>query len=166
MKNKEKLKDALLWVMITASFLLLVYHTVRPNKANNSAVLRKAEIENGTDLSQLALKRASGEDFVIPQKGNYLIAFLSTGCEPCRQQLPRLSELARANSYDGVLGVFSEPIDEVKEFEGSHRVEFICLVDYKGSVRSHLNVRTYPQTTEIHDGIVTRSWMGLQKSFE
>jgi thiol-disulfide isomerase/thioredoxin len=166
MKIKEKLKDALLWAMITTSFLLLVYHTVRPNKANHSAAARKVEIENGTNLSQLVLKHTSGKDFVIPQTGKYLVAFLTTGCEPCLQQMPRLNELAKADSYDGVIGIFAESVGEVKEFELSHKLEFICLADDKGSAKSLLNLKSYPQTTEIHDGAVTRSWIGLQKSFD
>jgi hypothetical protein len=84
MKINDKVKDALLWFMLTASFLLLVYHTVRPNKANNSVAPDRVEIKTGTTISQLEFKRPNGEDFAIPQKGKYLVAFLTTGCEPCR----------------------------------------------------------------------------------
>jgi thiol-disulfide isomerase/thioredoxin len=106
MKINDKIKDVLMWSMLTVSVLLLAYHTVRPNKVNNSEAPARVEIKTGTTISQLEFKRPNGEDFAIPQKGKYLVAFLTTGCEPCRQQMPRLNELAQTNSYDGVIGIF------------------------------------------------------------
>ncbi|MEW6129394.1 MAG: hypothetical protein AB1757_20305 [Acidobacteriota bacterium] len=166
MPSKNDIKNALAWIMISTSLGLMVYNTVLYSKTRTIPEKPKPEIPNGTNLSGLQLKRPNGESFVIPATGKCLIAFLTVGCGACEQQVEPLNQVVEAKPYVKVLGVFSESANKVASFELSSAPKFIYLMDYEGQLRGQINLTTFPQTVEINDGFVTRSWVGLQKSFD
>jgi hypothetical protein len=107
-----------------------------------------------------------GEEVTIPAQGRFLIAFLDTECGPCKRQVDPLNEALEKRTYSGVLAVFSEPEAKVTEFESSVKPEFVCLRDVGRGPLAENRISTFPQTIEVDNGIVTRSWVGYQGLFE
>jgi hypothetical protein len=165
--TKTDFKNSLSWVLIGLSVALMVYNTVL-NTIGRTVPDRpkQPEITEGTDLSGVSLRRPNGELFAISQSGNYLVSFLTTGCGPCVEQVRPLNTAVQRNRYDKVVAIFSENAREVAAFESSVAPEFTCVVDREGLFRERFGLTTFPQTFEVNQGIVTRGWLGLQKSFE
>ena len=152
--------------MLSASLCLMIFTVVRTGAVGRSAVKAKAEISNGENLSGLPLISLKGEEVRIPQQGRYLVALLDTQCGPCNRQIGPLNQEAKNGRYSGVIVIFSEPRETVRQFLASTTPEFQSMIDAgKGPVSVH-RITTFPQTFEVMNGSIVRSWVGYHESFE
>ena len=165
MQITGKIKEALFWLMAGGAFLLMIYNTMLYTRVGIRPEAPVSEIENGTTLAGFSLKELDGKDFVIPSKGRYLVSFLTTGCGPCQMQVATLNRTSDLGSYDKVLAVFFEPRAKVEQFKVEFNAEIPCLIDYKATINTRLNLSSFPQTVELDDGTVIRSWVGVHDSF-
>lgn len=168
MEKKSKFKEWLLWLMVGTSLVLMVYNT-SARWAANSRTQRPlaAQVKTGEHLANFQLKHTDDRDFFIPGNGRYLLSFMTTKCGACQKQVNSLNELARSTKdYAGVGAVFFEPANKVREFRSSFNPAFTCLLDHNGQLASKLQINTFPQTIELVDGVVIKSWVGLQTRFE
>ncbi len=168
MKIKTNFKEWLLWLMVGTSLLLMGFNTwVRWDGNGRTQQPPSPQIKPGEYLANFQLKHTNDEDFFIPGNGRYLLSFMTTECGACQKQVNSLNELARsAENYAGVSAVFFEPASKVKEFQSSFNPAFSCLLDHNGQLASRLQLNTFPQTIELVDGVVAKSWVGLQTKFE
>jgi hypothetical protein len=166
MKRPIRYQEVLLWLMVSVSLSLMIYGTLRNEMARRRAPKLVPEIADGTNLGGLPVTDTKGRKSVVPLQGRYLVAFLDTECGPCRRQVDTLNRAARQGRFSGVLAVFSETAPKVMEFESSVSPEFNCVIDTgRGPISQH-PLTTFPQTVEIDDGRVVRSWVGYQERLE
>jgi len=154
--------------MVGASLLLMGYNTWARWEGDRRIKLPPtAQIKTGEHLANFQLKHTNDEDFFIPGNGRYLLSFMTTECGACQKQVNSLNELARSTgNYAGIGAVFFQSANKVKEFQTSFNPEFTCLLDHNGQLASKLQLNTFPQTIELVDGVVVKSWVGLQAKFE
>lgn len=167
MEKRNNLKEWLLWLMVGVSLALMVYNTSMRWRSSRRGQQPATQIKNGTNLANFQLKNSNNEDFVIPNKGRHLLSFMTTECRACQRQVTSLNDVVKAKgSYDRVSAVFFEPANKVVAFQATFNPEFNCLLDNKGELASKLQINTYPQTIDLVDGVVVKSWVGLQVKFE
>lgn len=166
MQLRNRISDILIWFMVVASLMMMIYNTSINYARKPLSATPEIEIEPGTDLAGFRLTATNGEEFIIPAEGRYLISFLTTGCGACQQQIPILNEISGREHYRQVLGVLFEPVGKITEFESAFKPKFRCLIDSEGDLAGVLRLTVFPQTVEIDDGKVTHSWSGLQREFK
>lgn len=167
MRKSSRARDVAVWLMVAASLCLMIYTTARNEIVGRRSKKLVAEIPNGSNLGGLPLVDVTGKASAVPVKGRYLISILDTQCGPCKQQVDSLNRAAKEpGGYMGVLAVFSEPRERVQEFQAAIKPDFLCLIDAGRGPVSINRITTFPQTVEINDGTVVRSWVGYHERFD
>lgn len=99
---------------------------------------------------KLPLADGSGERLALEDLAGKVVVldFWSTGCAPCRRQLPELKTLWRQLKPRGVVvvGVTTggETLEEVREFGRAHRLDYPVVLDERGAVAAAYEVRSLP----------------------
>jgi hypothetical protein len=121
------------------------------------------DIAVGVHLVPMKFNTLSGDGFVLPPKGKFLVSLLSTGCEACQDYVRELNHQIGRESFDGVIGVFFETYASVNEFTSTYKPRFTCVVEHTGQMVKTFGIKTYPQTLIVEDGVVKRSWVGIKE---
>lgn len=167
MKRKNSFKEWLFWLMVGASLALMFYNTFARWRGTRKVNLPPPQIERGITLVGTQLTHLTGDDVTISGKGRELISFMTTDCKACQRQVQSLNEIAKATiRYDNISAVFFEPAATVLEFQASFNPEFNCLLDSRNQLATRLQLDTFPQTVELVNGVVVKSWVGLERKFE
>lgn len=164
MRVRGRIKGPTTWALLAGSFLLMAYNTYSYRRAANPSVSRP-EVPDHAMLAGLRFKRTNGGEFVIPSSGRYLISFLTVECGPCQRQVEYLNRVTREGEYSAVLGVFSDSLRRVADFESAFDPQFTSLIRTSLSSDPMLELSTFPQTVEISNGVVVKRWLGVQESF-
>lgn len=167
MGKKNNFKEWLLWLMVSASLILMAYNASVRWISNRPVPRPTAQVKPGISLANFQLQYSNNENLFIPSTGRHLMSFMTTECKACQRQVDSLNEIAKAKtSYAAVSAIFFEPATKVVEFQAMFKPQFNCLLDNKGQLASKLQLTTFPQTIELIDGVVVKSWVGLQTKFE
>jgi len=165
-REKRRGKDVAVWLMVGASLCLMIYTTVRNQVIGQRTKKLIPEIAEGTRLGGLPLVDVTGLESTVPAEGRYLISMLDTQCGPCKQQVDSLNSAAKDGAFSGVIAIFSEAPQRVRDFKEVIKPEFFCLIDAgRGPISLH-RITTFPQTIELSNGKVVRSWVGFHEHFE
>jgi hypothetical protein len=165
-RTRRAAKEVAFWVMVSTSLCLMGYTVVRDEVAKRRRPELRAEIQNGANVGGLPVTDVGGAESTIPSRGRYLVSILDTGCGPCQQQATALSKMGKLQEYSGVLAVFPDSLSKVQEFASSYEFQFTCLVDAGRGPISKYGISTFPQTLEVNDGVVVRSWVGYHERLE
>jgi hypothetical protein len=144
----------------------MIYTTVRNEARGHKTKALVPEIPEGTDLGGLPLIDVTGKASTVPAQGRYLLSMLDTQCGPCKQQVDSLNSAAKGGGFSGVIAIFSEAPQRVRDFKEVIKPEFFFLIDAgRGPISLH-RITTFPQTIELNNGKVVRSWVGFHEHFE
>jgi len=98
----------------------------------------------------LPLADGSGERLALEDlRGKVVVLdFWSTGCAPCRRQIPELKTLWRKMKPRGVVVVGittgGESLDETVRFGRDHRLDYPVVLDDRGVAATAYEVKTLP----------------------
>lgn len=127
MHNVARLVMTLLLIVVLGSgfrWLSLNWHQLTSVEAEPTHSVDLAALWN-TTLSDPAGKQVALSSF----KGKpLLINFWATWCEPCRDEMPEISALARAHPEIAVLGLAIDELAAVHEFNASTPVSYPLLI--------------------------------------
>ena len=120
----------------------------------------------GRRTPALRLPRLDGTTWSLEaQRGHVLLLnFWASWCEPCREEMPALVQLAereRANGLRIVAVDYREPADTVRRFLGATPLSPDIALDLDGMAAKSLDVHAFPSTVAIgRDGRVRFVAMG------
>lgn len=90
------ISSGLLWVMVIVNFLI-TFSLVRQVTSNQQSqqTPRRDTLEVGSDAPAFVLQDLDEQNFTALdfEQRQLVMVFVSAGCEPCRQQMPRLQKL-------------------------------------------------------------------------
>jgi thiol-disulfide isomerase/thioredoxin len=120
----------------------------------------------GLPLADFELATSDGEIVSLSQfRGKTVILnFWATWCEPCKEEMPLLVQVAEAYGDEVVvLGINArESAREVTSFAEEYDISFPLLLDENGEVQSLYYVRGFPTTFFLDkDGVLQSQHIGL-----
>jgi thiol-disulfide isomerase/thioredoxin len=158
-----KIKTPLIYFILIAGLGFAIFH-----------LFLNTQVQNGAQQSTVALFAASfpnelGENKPLSayQGKTVVLNFWATWCEPCREEMPELSELH--DSYAAkdvvVLGVAIDEVDAISEFTQTTKVSYpLFAADMAGmEIATNLgnNKGVLPYTVIIKaDGTVHKTFFG------
>jgi thiol-disulfide isomerase/thioredoxin len=133
--------------LTVAAVSLFGHHGSSKAAALSSPVLEQAAPFKGPDL------RDQGGAVTIDFKRPTVLAFFAAWCGPCREELPRLGDTARADHAVDVLGVDVQDVgSEALTLLGQSRADFPVAVDRDSAVSDAYHLRGMPTTFFIAPG--------------
>lgn len=129
------------------------------------AQVRSREIpEIGKTFPDFTLEKMSGGNLTFSElRGRpILLNFWATWCEPCRDEMPLLQNLAQENGELVVLGINNnEPVAVIERFVRSVQITFDILLDVDGKIAGKFQVFGFPTTYFIdQEGILRAIHVG------
>lgn len=176
MRNVARVVMTLLLVVVLGSGFRWFYLNRHQFLATDSSLPDQSAVAT---LWNTSLSDQKGKAYALSQfKGKPLILnFWATWCEPCRDEMPEISELASANPQIAVLGLAIDEAAAVHEFVASTPVSYPLLIaendgmplaevlgNNKGVLPYTVVISAQGEITHVFFGRVTRDM--LQKALK
>lgn len=91
--------------------------------------------------------------------GDVMLVYLANGCEPCKKELPMLSQI-QSKIKVRIFGVMSQSEDVIKNYVKENDLKFPILIDKNGETFRALNLKYTPTNLKLKNGIVQRALIG------
>lgn len=98
------------------------------------------------------------------RRGRVLLVYLTTGCDPCVQEVGVISRLHRDAPSDlRVFGVGIERPAQLATFVKEFDLKFPVLVDVGSQLARSMEIHYFPSKYLVEDGVITKEWRGKTK---
>jgi peroxiredoxin len=94
--------------------------------------------------------------------GRVLLVYITTSCEPCVKEVKVISRLHALNLPNlRIYGVSFERPAQVATFVKEFDLKFPVLIDMSSQLARALEIRYFPSTYLVEDGVITKQWRGV-----
>lgn len=94
--------------------------------------------------------------------GRVLLVYITTSCEPCVKEAKIISRLHATNlSNLRIYGVSFESSTQVATFVKEFDLKFPMLIDMSAQLAKSLDIRYFPSSYLVEDGVITKMWRGV-----
>lgn len=98
------------------------------------------------------------------KKGRVLLVYLTTSCQPCIDELKTISRLHEAGPPGlRIYGISFERPARVENFVREFDIRFPVLIDMSAQLAKALDLRHFPTTFLVEDGVITKVWRGATR---
>ena len=118
----------------------------------------------GKPAPPVSLELINGKHFnLAEQQGKVVfLAFWATWCEPCRRDIPRLIEAQTEFKNLVVIGISTEPRDDVAGYLRQEAFDFQTALDPGGEINKAYGIDLIPRLFVIDQhGVITKMIRGL-----
>lgn len=144
------------WIQLSLSAVLIVAlsYAIISNTSKQKAEAKTEEI---------VLQSTSGEQFAIPDEGNYILNFWATYCPPCEREMPAFKaayKILQSHNIELYAVNVEEPTRLVNQYLTKFDLPFPILLDRKGQLKENYKILTLPTTLFLQDGKVVHTVKG------
>jgi peroxiredoxin len=97
-------------------------------------------------------------------RGRVLVVYMTTSCEPCVEEAKIISRFVETAPADlRVYGVSFDRESQVTNFIEEFAPKFPVLIDTGARLAKSLDLRYFPSTFLIEEGVITKKWTGVTR---
>ena len=166
----RKLRFYILVFLITATpaFAGFAIYYKYYTAVDRGPLVREAEkfVHQELDLSKLE----TVANFSTPARnGNekYWAIYMVSDCGACKKLLPLAEKVRQEPDSDlKVVGIMAESDENILRFVEEHQIKFPILRDTGAAFMKSMNLRYFPASFLVNDGIISKAFFGMPRDQE